>query len=70
MDAYFIYFRMSLTQSKNAPLLLDNRLAYLRQVWWMVLLVGGAVLLGWSVAHERWLLLVAAVALPLLLCGP
>ncbi len=35
-----------------------------------MLLVGGAALLGWSVAQERWLLLLALSAIPLLLLWP
>jgi O-antigen ligase len=61
---------MSLSQSKSAPLLLDNRSARLRQFGWIGLLAVGAVILGWSIASEQWMLLIGAVAVPLLALWP
>ena len=51
-------------------MILDNRFAWLRRFGWIILLVGGASFLGWTVAHEKWLLLLALAAVPLVAFWP
>jgi putative inorganic carbon (hco3(-)) transporter len=60
----------TLSQSENKHLVVDSRFARLPRFGWIVLLIGGAAFLGWNVAQERWLLLVAVAAVPLVLLWP
>jgi O-antigen ligase len=51
-------------------LTLDGRFAWLRRIGWILLLAGGAAVLGWSIARENWLLLLAVAGVPLLAIWP
>ena len=60
----------TLSQAENKQLVVDHRFSWLRQLGWISFLTGSAAFLGWNVARERWLLLLAMALIPLLALWP
>lgn len=60
----------TLIQSESKHLTVDNRLAGISQLGWIILLIGSAAFVGWNVAHETWIVLLAVATVPLALRWP